>query len=91
VAQDNVFNKAVLENNGYYFNTAAEVQQYADSLAKDSSVTALLNANTCKIEQSYSWARIIDAYESFFLRCHREKKTAQNPLSAVLRPTKQPG
>jgi glycosyltransferase involved in cell wall biosynthesis len=91
VAQDNVFNKAVLENNGYYFNTAAEVQQYADGLMKDSSATTLLDANTCKIEQFYSWGKIIDAYESFFLRCHREKKPVQNPVSPVLRPTKQPG
>jgi glycosyltransferase involved in cell wall biosynthesis len=91
VAQDNVFNKAVLENNGYYFTTASEVQQYADRLVKDSSATSLLDANTCKIEQSYSWKKIIDAYESFFLRCYQEKKPAQNPVPTVLLPAKQTG
>jgi glycosyltransferase involved in cell wall biosynthesis len=90
VAQDNVFNKAVLEKNGYYFNTAAEVQHYADTLIKNESCAAMLTANVRKIEQDYNWAGIIDSYESFFLRCRKDTQPSTVDLPTVLQPTKQP-
>lgn len=89
IAQDNVFNKAVLESNGYYFNTPEDVQQYADRLVKNETCTGILTANTRKIEQLYSWGSIIDSYESFFLHCH-EKNTARNTLPVIFQSTKQP-
>lgn len=90
VAQDNVFNRAVLEENGYYFNTAAEVQQYADTLSKNAGTHRITSANSLKIEQLYNWNKIIDAYESFFTRCYQEKKLSL-PVTSVLQPTKHPG
>jgi glycosyltransferase involved in cell wall biosynthesis len=89
VAQDNVFNKAVLEQNGYYFNTAADVQHYADTLLKNESSAIMLTANRRKIEQDYNWPTIIDQYESFFLRCRRDREPAPVDLPTVLRPSKQ--
>lgn len=90
VAQDNVFNKAVLKENGYYFSTAAEVQQYADTLSKNDDTASLIMANKLKIEQLYSWDKIVDAYELFFMRCIREKRQLL-PLATVLQATEQPG
>jgi glycosyltransferase involved in cell wall biosynthesis len=91
VAQDNVFNKAVLESNGYYFNTAADVQQYADMLVKNEGCAGILAANTRKIETLYNWSGIIDSYESFFLRCLQEKKSVARSLPTLLQPTRQAG
>lgn len=90
VAQDNVFNRAVLEENGYYFSTAAEVQQYADTLSKDAAAARIITANSLKIEQFYNWNKIIDAYESFFTRCYREKKLSHS-TTTLLQTTKHPG
>lgn len=90
IAQDNVFNRAVLEDHGYYFTSAAEITQYADTLSKNADATALTIANSLKIEQLYNWEKIIDAYATFFQFCHQTKKL---PLSetTVLHPTKLPG
>ncbi len=74
VARDNPFNRAVLEDNAFYFNTAAEVQYYADSLRKNSSMRPMLLANTGKIREEYSWEKIIGEYETFFLNCCLTKK-----------------
>ncbi len=90
VAQDNVFNRAVLEENGYYFTSAAEVRQYADTLSKNDETMRLSKANSLKIEQLYSWNKIIDDYESFFRLCHKQKKLSLTPTT-TLQPTKLPG
>ncbi|WP_315820519.1 hypothetical protein [Paraflavitalea speifideaquila] len=73
MAQDNVFNKAVLEEHGYYFSTATEVKQYAETLSKDPAAASRLIANSLKIEQLYNWDKIINAYQSLFTRCYLEK------------------
>lgn len=88
VAQDNVFNRAVLEQNGYYFNSATDIQQYADSLSKNAAAEHLLTANKAKIEEWYNWSRIIDTYESFFIRCFNEKKLSVSATPAALHPTR---
>lgn len=90
VAQDNVFNRAVLESNGHYFSTAIEVQEYADNLCKNSGAAKIIAANKQKIEQQYNWEKIINAYESFFLRCYKEKKVSSISTS-VLQPNQHPG
>jgi glycosyltransferase involved in cell wall biosynthesis len=71
VAQGNIFNRSVLGNNAFYFNTPGEVTDYSDTLLKKEH-PALLAANAAKIDQDYSWNKIIHAYEAFFLKCYRE-------------------
>lgn len=90
VAQDNVFNKAVLQGNGFYFHTAAEVQQHAETLTRNEATAHLTQANKLKIEQLYSWNKIVDAYESFFIHCYEEKRREQ-AIPTLLYPFKQPG
>lgn len=71
IAQDNIFNRTVLKENGYYFNTATDVCEYADTICKNARAEKMLAANVAVIEQEYSWKRIIDQYEAFFLQCKR--------------------
>lgn len=87
VAQDNVFNKAVLEGDGYYFTSADEVRHYAERLLKSDENLSLRMANRQKIEQAYNWTRIVDAYESYFISCYREKQLKKS-ADALLQPGK---
>lgn len=73
IAQNNVFNKAVLQNNAYYFDTAAEVTEYSNTLCKNGSAEQMIAANASKIERDYSWNKVISDYETFFLNCYANK------------------
>ena len=74
VAQDNIFNKSVLNDKAFYFNTPQEVAHYADILSKNTCSNEILQANATTIEQQYSWSKIVDEYEAFFLQCYHETR-----------------
>lgn len=82
VAQDNVFNKSVLNDKAFYFNTPLEVAHYADTLSKATCDLELLQHNAATIEEEYSWNRIIDEYEAFFLQCYHQKRQVVQEQSA---------
>jgi hypothetical protein len=66
-AHNNVFNKAILGDDAFYFATPAEVATIISSCtSKDNHQTFLIN-NTKKIRTQYSWARITDLYEQVLL------------------------
>jgi len=62
-ANDNEFNKYVLENDALYFTTADCVATALESVQKiEPKYQNMLIANTRKIEDVYNWDRIIDQY-----------------------------
>lgn len=66
-ANDNVFNKAILGRDAFYFDSA---QSVADSIIGFRSKTHhahLADSNMDKILSFYRWDQIIDAYEACFL------------------------
>lgn len=69
IAQDNIFNRSVLKENAFYFNTAEEVTGYANTLLKK-DYFRFIKANADTIQQEYSWQKIIDEYDAFFIRCY---------------------
>lgn len=65
IAQNNIFNKGVLKNGGYYFSTAKDIT----NCIKDPSILknnkeVFRNLNFNNIRSNYNWDNIINQYES---------------------------
>jgi glycosyltransferase involved in cell wall biosynthesis len=74
-AHDNVFNRAVLQNDGLYFRSAADVAALLQGLPKQDVLTEMVQRNIEKVQQQYNWPLIIDQYEQFLTQCHRQYTT----------------
>jgi hypothetical protein len=68
VAHDNHFNKGVLENNAYYFNSADEVKKIIDSIKKIDNLQFVKN-NYDAITEKFNWIKINEEYLQFFTKC----------------------
>lgn len=68
VAHDNEFNKAVLADDAYYFNTSAEVANIIQSKNPERINEESIQRNFQKIQLEYNWSLIIDKYEDLFLK-----------------------
>lgn len=76
LANNNIFNKAVLKENSIYYSSAeevAEVLNRIDFLAEKYKVT-YVNNNLCEIRQEYSWEKLVDEHESYFRWLISQKK-----------------
>jgi glycosyltransferase involved in cell wall biosynthesis len=64
-ANDNVFNRSILEDDAFYFNTKEDVQGHLDD---DKAVVraGIIDNNYAKIKTMYSWERIVSQYETLF-------------------------
>ena len=62
-AHDNIFNRAVLEDNASYFSSPAEVTAILQQEITAETTRALKEKNTNKIRNIYNWDKIIDTYE----------------------------
>jgi glycosyltransferase involved in cell wall biosynthesis len=64
-ANDNIFNKAILENDALYFKSDIDVTRILkEKIIKESNVFIKNNLN--KIKEKYTWEIIIDEYENHF-------------------------
>jgi glycosyltransferase involved in cell wall biosynthesis len=73
-AHDNVFNRAVLEDNALYFFSEEDVEEMAaDTISKGRSMQ-MIDANLRKIKADHSWEKIISEYENLFIQYHQSKK-----------------
>jgi len=73
-AHDNNFNRAVLDGNGYYFNSSKDVQQLIEAVQPAIKEETMTLNNFMKIKNSYNWPLIIDQYEKFIVECHSHHK-----------------
>ncbi|GAB3940735.1 DUF1972 domain-containing protein [Spirosoma harenae] len=64
-AYDNVFNKAILGNDAFYFITMSDVTKVLDSFHKRSD-SEVLEVNRKKIREIYHWPIITAQYEKLF-------------------------
>ena len=68
VARDTVFNREVLGDGGLFFTDAASVTRAIDALDADADrVACLRRLGPRRIEERYTWDRIVDDYERVFL------------------------
>lgn len=68
VAHDNPFNRAVLNDNAFYFKNKDEIASIVNEYQQLSEYEKLLliSNNRIKIENEYSWESIISQYENLF-------------------------
>ncbi|MFM6924512.1 MAG: glycosyltransferase family 1 protein, partial [Ferruginibacter sp.] len=73
-AHGNEFNRAVLQSDALYFNTAAEVHRLIDESDHSDTSTAMPENNLQKIKEQFSWPAIVNSYEALFLDWYNKKK-----------------
>lgn len=80
IAHDNIFNKAVLNDNAYYYSSDEQVTglfNKMDELVLQSKKSFTGN-NLDVIRKEYSWERLIDDHEKYFLWMLEDAKTKEN-------------
>lgn len=71
-AHENIFNKAVLQNEGYYFSSAADVIAIIDIPIESSIVEQFKSLNNEKMLSIYHPEKVLTAYEKLMLGiCHK--------------------
>lgn len=69
IANDNIFNKAVLNNNALYFANKEDITTIVNNI--DSNLNQykniFINNNLECIREEYSWEKLIDDHEKYFL------------------------
>jgi glycosyltransferase involved in cell wall biosynthesis len=71
-AHDNVFNRAVLENNAFYFSSAEEVSQVAQNIPGLAMVREkMIDHNLEKIRHDHNWGKIVSEYEYLFIQSYQ--------------------
>lgn len=74
-ANDNAFNKYILQSDGLYFNTSSDVAVAIETVRKEGlQYTPMIEANLAKIRGIFSWDQIIDLYASHFAEIAAMKK-----------------
>ena len=72
VANDNIFNKSILEEDAFYFNSEKDVTDLLNRNLVREEFRAMLESNADKIRQQYSWNHIINQLENFLLNAVEE-------------------
>lgn len=67
VAHDNVFNRAVLENDAYYFQNSNHIASLLNAGRPGSGELSRINNNLEKIRTRFSWEHIADRLEKVFM------------------------
>ena len=74
-AHDNLFNRAVLQQDAYYFSSPNEVREIIENTHRNGREMVMINNNLQKIKEQFSWENVIKKYEDFIQRCVLEKMT----------------
>ncbi len=70
-AHDNIFNKSILENDAYYFTDNKQISDLINNKIKSKENEIVIN-NKGKINDLYSWEKIVSDYNSFFVQTHNK-------------------
>ena len=63
VANDNVFNRAVLEDDAFYFSNDLQVAELLDAKPQKKAYETFIERNRNRIKEFYSWQHITDLLE----------------------------
>ena len=66
-AHDNVFNRAILENDADYFSTPEQVAQIINQSLDNGATEKRRAKNIQRIQSDYNWASVINQYEKLML------------------------
>ena len=73
-AHHNLFNRAVLGEDAFYFSSAEDIKNRIEELREGATETKMVMNNFIKIVQQYNWPGIVSAYEQFILSCYNTLK-----------------
>jgi glycosyltransferase involved in cell wall biosynthesis len=68
-AHDNVFNREVLNDEGFYFKNKYDVAGLLGREISKNNFPSFINENKKKIAEKYDWGIITSAYETLFMQC----------------------
>src|SRR6185437_658910 len=74
-ANNNEFNKSLLQKDAYYFLDADEVKNLVERVAHDPKENAMIANNIKKIQEEFSWPKIIDQYAEFIIACCNDRNS----------------
>lgn len=81
VANENIFNRSVLEEDAFYFSDEADVAAVLNKELKKADYSQMLQNNRNKILNNYSWTQIVNQLESFFDDALKRKHAAGNAIT----------
>jgi glycosyltransferase involved in cell wall biosynthesis len=65
IAHDNIFNKAVLGNEAFYFTSSEDIAELLKQKLQKADFANFIKGNIGKIEELYTWNKITDQLEKF--------------------------
>ena len=68
LAHDNNFNRSVVKQNAYYFNSASILSDLLNDIEIINTKIEFANNNIARLDKMYRWPIIINQYESYFKR-----------------------
>ena len=71
IANDNEFNKSILQENAFYFNNAQDIEKYINSVQK-ADYSNMLKACKDAIIEKFSWTNINKQYLDYLYECHKK-------------------
>jgi glycosyltransferase involved in cell wall biosynthesis len=82
-AHDNPFNRAVLQQDAYYFSSFHEVKEIIENTHRNGHETTMIDNNLKKIQDQFNWDNVINKYEDFLQRCviAKESQSLQSSKS----------
>lgn len=79
-AHNNIFNKEVLGDDGYYFSDSSEIERILNHVNKKEEKAKLIN-NLYKVQRHYHWDYIVENYlQCFRLALEERKKEHKIPI-----------
>lgn len=73
-AHDNEFNRAILGDDSFYFNTENDVKQISLKVSRNGAEQEMIQRNYAKIENTYNWGNVNSQYLDLFLSIVRHEK-----------------
>lgn len=74
VANDNVFNKTVLEEDAFYFADPEDITEVLNREISKTDFQSFLQNNSSKIKDYYSWEHITNLLEQYLLNANQHRK-----------------
>mgnify|MGYP001550570049 CR=1 FL=1 len=72
VANDNVFNRSVLEDDAFYFSSSEDIASLLDRKIDRTEFEYMVTNNAVKITEQYSWDHIVNLLENYLLHAMEE-------------------
>lgn len=76
LANDNIFNRAVLKENAHYYDSSEAVAKLLESIEVSCKMCReqFINNNLVEIENEYSWEKLVDEHEKYFMSLLAQKQ-----------------